>query len=139
MAQVQHALEVSTRGRGMTELSAELRRLVADAGIRTGLAVVFCRHTSCSLVIQENADPSASRDLLAWLDRLAPEHDPAYTHTAEGPDDMPAHLRSVLTSSSESIPIVDGELALGTWQGLFLLEHRRAPHTRRLVVHLSGE
>lgn len=139
MAQVQHALEVATRGRGMTELSAELRRLVADAGIRTGLAVVFCRHTSCSLVIQENADPSASRDLLAWLDRLAPEHDPAYTHTAEGPDDMPAHLRSVLTSSSESIPIVDGELALGTWQGLFLLEHRRAPHTRRLVVHLSGE
>lgn len=139
MAQVQHALEVATRGRGMTELSAELRRLVADAGIRTGLAVVFCRHTSCSLVIQENADPSASRDLLAWLDRLAPEHDPAYTHTAEGPDDMPAHLRSVLTSSSESIPIVNGELALGTWQGLFLLEHRRAPHTRRLVVHLSGE
>jgi len=139
MTTSQHELQVATRGRGMTELSAELRGLVADSGLRTGLAVVFCRHTSCSLVIQENADPSASRDLLAWLDRLAPEHDPAYTHTAEGPDDMPAHLRSVLTSSSESIPIVDGELALGTWQGLFLLEHRRAPHTRRLIVHLSGE
>ncbi|GJM21128.1 MAG: hypothetical protein DHS20C15_10430 [Planctomycetota bacterium] len=139
MTHQQHPLQVETRGRGMTELSAELRDLQRASGITTGLAVVFCQHTSCSLVIQENADPSASRDLLAWLDRLAPEHDPAYTHTAEGPDDMPAHLRAVLTSSSESIPIVDGELALGTWQGLFLLEHRRAPHTRRLIVHLSGE
>ena len=100
--------------------------------------MVFCRHTSASLVIAENADPSAARDLLAWLERLAPDGDPAYTHTSEGPDDMPSHLRSALTRTSETVPILGGRLALGTWQGVFLLEHRIAPQTRRVLVHVSG-
>ncbi len=112
---------------------------VARAGMATGLAVIFCRHTSCSLVIQENADPSARRDLERWLERLAPDGDPSYTHTAEGPDDMPAHLRAAVTKTSETIPVVDGRLALGTWQGLFLAEHRRRAHTRQLVVHVTGQ
>ena len=101
--------------------------------------MVFCRHTSCSLVIQENADPSASRDLMNWLERIAPDGDPHYTHTAEGPDDMPSHLRAAVTKTSETIPVVEGQLALGTWQGLFLAEHRTSPHRRRLVVHVTGE
>ena len=112
--------------------------VVAASGVATGLCVVFCRHTSCSLIIQENAAPSARADLEAWLERLAPDGDPHHTHTAEGPDDMPAHLRAAVTRSSESIPVVDGRLALGTWQGLFLAEHRRAAHRRRLLVHVSG-
>lgn len=139
MKQTQIELSLETPGRGATELTARLERAVAESGIQTGLAVAFCRHTSCSLTIQENADPSALGDLLAWLERLAPDGDLLYAHSAEGPDDMPAHLRSVLTSSSESIPIVSGRLALGTWQGLFLLEHRTRPHRRSIVVHLSGD
>ncbi|RKY17877.1 MAG: YjbQ family protein [Planctomycetota bacterium] len=139
MAQHQRLIEVETSGRGLTELTAEVAAVVADSGVVTGLALVFCQHTSCSLVIQENADPSARADLLAWLGRLAPDGDPAHTHTAEGPDDMPAHLRAAVTSTSETIPVVDGRLALGTWQGLFLAEHRHAPHRRRLVLHVSGE
>jgi len=135
----QDTLEFSTNGRGLVEVSDEVRRVVADAGMSTGLCIVYCRHTSCSLVIQENADPSARRDLEDWLERLAPEGDPRYTHTAEGPDDMPSHLRSAVTKTSESIPVVDGRLALGTWQGLFLAEHRARPHRRSLVVHLLGE
>lgn len=113
--------------------------VVRASRIQTGLVTIFCRHTSCSLLIQENADPSARRDLEAWLERLAPEHDPHYTHTAEGPDDMPAHLRAAVTSASESIPISDGRMALGTWQGIYLAEHRRSPHTRSLVVHVMGD
>ncbi len=103
------------------------------------MCTVFVQHTSASLVIQENADPSARRDLEVFLRRLAPEGDPAYTHTAEGEDDMPAHLRAALTSTSETIPVVDGRLGLGTWQGLFLWEHRSRAPGRRLVVHISGE
>ena len=139
MPQHQALLEVATAGRGLIEIGGLVQRAVDESGIVTGLALVFCQHTSCSLLIQENADPSARADLLAWLDRLAPDGDPAHTHVAEGPDDMPAHLRAVLTSTSETIPVVEGRLALGTWQGLFLAEHRRAPHRRRLVVHVTGE
>ena len=138
MRQVQETLEIRTSGRGLHDVTDGVRRLVAESGIRDGLCVVFCRHTSASLLIQENADPSARADLEAWLERLAPEGDPAYTHTAEGPDDMPSHLRAAITRTSESIPVVGGDLALGTWQGLYLAEHRRRPHHRRLLVHLSG-
>ncbi|MDJ0521001.1 MAG: secondary thiamine-phosphate synthase enzyme YjbQ [Planctomycetota bacterium] len=134
----QEEIEVATRGRGLVEVTGEVRRAARAAGIQTGLCVVYCRHTSCSLVIQENADPSARRDLEAWLERLAPEGDPLYTHTAEGPDDMPSHLRAAVTKTSESVPIVEGGLALGTWQGIFLAEHRARPHRRRLLVHVSG-
>ena len=139
MIQTQQQLEVATAGRGLLELTAELAGLVQRSGVRTGQLTVFCRHTSASLLVHENADPSASTDLLAWLERMAPDGDPSHTHTAEGPDDMPAHLRSVLTTSSLTIPVVDGRLALGTWQGVFLAEHRRRPHRRRLVLHVVGE
>ena len=134
----QDLVRVRTPGRGLHEVTPSIERVVAASGVGTGLCVVHCRHTSCSLLIQENADPSARRDLEAWLERLAPEGDPAYTHTAEGPDDMPAHLRAAVTRSNESIPIRDGRLVLGTWQGLYLAEHRRRPHQRELVVHVTG-
>lgn len=135
----QETLELSTSGRGLTDLTAAVARVVAASGVRTGMCTVFCRHTSASLVIQENADPSAARDLVAWFERIAPDGDPRYTHDAEGPDDMAAHLRSAVTRSSESVPVTGGRLALGTWQGLFLFEHRVAPHRRQVVVHVHGE
>jgi secondary thiamine-phosphate synthase enzyme len=135
----QETIQVASRGRGLIEVTSEVHRVVHESGVQTGLCVVYCRHTSCSLVIQENADPSARRDLETWFERLAPEGDPRYTHTAEGPDDMPSHLRSAVTSTSESIPVVDGQLAFGTWQGLFLAEHRSRPHKRSLVVHVQGD
>ena len=138
MTMHQDSMTLETPGRGLVDVTARVARIVRDAGITTGLCVVFCRHTSCSLVIQENADPSARRDLEAWLERLAPEGDPRYTHTAEGPDDMPSHLRAAVTRTSETIPVVDGDLALGTWQGLFLAEHRAQPHRRTLLVHVQG-
>lgn len=138
MLHLQKELNVSTSGRGLTELSREIASFVQASGIQTGTCLVFCTHTSCSLVIQENADPSASRDLMNWLERIAPDGDPHYTHTAEGPDDMPSHLRSAVTKTSETIPIVGGKLGLGTWQGLFLVEHRTSPHRRRLILHASG-
>jgi secondary thiamine-phosphate synthase enzyme len=134
----QETLEIQTQQRGLVEVSDEVRAVVRRAGLRTGLCIVYCCHTSCSLVIQENADPSARRDLEDWLERLAPENDPRYTHTAEGSDDMPSHLRSAVTNTSETIPIADGAAALGTWQGLFLAEHRARPHRRRLIVHVQG-
>lgn len=112
-------------------------RVVSASGVQAGLCVVFCKHTSCSLLIQENADPAVRDDLLDWLERLAPDGDSRYTHTAEGPDDMPAHLRGAVTKTSETIPVVDGRLALGTWQGIFLAEHRHSAHRRQLVVHVS--
>lgn len=135
----QERLEVRTDGRGLVDIGHGVAEAVARSGVETGLAVVFCRHTSASLVVQENADPSAARDLLAWFERLAPDGDPRYTHTAEGPDDMPSHLRAAVTRTSETIPVTDGRLALGTWQGLFLFEHRTAGHRRTLVVHVHGE
>ncbi len=126
-----------TNGQGLYEITDEVERQVARAGIDEGLCTLFIQHTSASLVIQENAAPSARRDLENWMNRLAKEGDPLYTHTSEGPDDMPAHIKAALTQTSLSIPIVDGELALGTWQGVFLWEHRRAPKRRRLVVHIG--
>lgn len=131
-------LSIETRGRGLVEITDRVEAEVARAGAREGLCTVFVRHTSASLTIQENADPSARHDLEAWLDRLVPEHDPAYTHTAEGPDDMPSHIKAALTDVSLSIPILAGRLALGTWQGIYLWEHRSRPHTRSVVVSILG-
>jgi len=134
----QQILRVPTRGVGLHEISDEVAAVVGKSGIRTGSCHVFVQHTSASLLIQENADPSARRDLERWFDRQVPENDPAYTHTAEGPDDMPSHIRAALTSVSELLPIIDGRLGLGTWQGIYLFEHRRRPHTRSVVVHAWG-
>jgi secondary thiamine-phosphate synthase enzyme len=134
----QERLEVPTGGRGLVDVSRRVAEVAARAGVETGLAVVYCRHTSASLLIQENADPSAARDLLAWFERLAPDGDPRHTHTAEGPDDMPSHLRAAVTRTSETIPVEGGRLGLGTWQGLYLFEHRAAAHVRTLVVHVHG-
>jgi secondary thiamine-phosphate synthase enzyme len=139
MHQHQEELRLATPGRGLVDLTAQVRQVVGRAEVNTGQVTVFCQHTSASLVVQENADPSARSDLMAWLARIAPEQDPSYTHTAEGPDDMPSHLRAAVTSTSETIPVLEGDLALGTWQGLFLLEHRDVPHTRNLIVHVVGE
>jgi len=111
---------------------------VKRAGITRGMVNVFCQHTSCSLVIMENADPSARKDLEAWLNRLVPENDPHFEHTLEGPDDMPSHIKMALTRTSETIPFADGRLLLGTWQGIFLWEHRRSPHTRSVVLTFLG-
>lgn len=138
MAVHQTTLTIRTRGKGTQEITAEVARALRASGLQQGVATVFCQHTSCSLVLMENADPSARRDLEAWLDRLVPEDDPHFTHTLEGPDDMPSHIRMALTRSSESIPFADGQLLLGTWQGIFLWEHRRAPHARTLVLTFVG-
>jgi len=137
--QHQASITVRTRGRGLVDVTPEVQAAVRASGVRTGLAVVFCRHTSCSLVIQENADPGARRDVERFLERLAPEGDPAYEHVAEGLDDAPSHLRSAVTRTSESIPVAGGVLALGTWQALWLCEHRVRPHARTLLVHVTGE
>jgi secondary thiamine-phosphate synthase enzyme len=131
-------LSVQTRGQGLYEITRAVREQVLNAQIKEGLCTVFVRHTSASLVIQENADPSAKRDLERWLARLVPEGDPFYTHDTEGPDDMPAHIRAALTATSLSIPIVDGELALGTWQGVYLWEHRRRGSQRELILHIGS-
>ncbi len=126
-----------TRGEGLYEITTTVADHVADAGVSEGLCTLFIAHTSASLVIQENADPSARRDLENWMKRLVPPNDPHFTHTAEGPDDMPSHIKSALTQTSLSIPVVGGRLALGTWQGIFLWEHRTSPKRRRLVLHVS--
>jgi secondary thiamine-phosphate synthase enzyme len=139
MLQAQETLEVATRGRGFHDLTRDVERIVRESGVRTGLCVVFCAHTSASLVIQENADPTARADVMRRLERLAPDGDPMHEHDAEGPDDSAAHQRSALTRTSETIPVSDGRLALGTWQGLYLIEHRTAAHRRRIVVHVQGE
>jgi secondary thiamine-phosphate synthase enzyme len=138
MKVVQHALEVSTRGRGLYDVTATVAEVVRRAGVSTGLCSVFLQHTSASLLVQENADPAVLRDLEQWLSRLAPEDPHAYEHDAEGPDDMPAHLRSAVTRTSETVPVRDGTLALGTWQALYVWEHRRAPHRRTLLVTVMG-
>jgi len=138
MKQHQETLFISAPGKGLHEVTVEVSDTVGRAGITTGVCLVFLAHTSASLVIQENADPSARHDLEHWFDRAAPEGDPAYRHTAEGPDDMPSHIRAALTSTSETIPVVEGSLGLGTWQGLYLFEHRRRPGKRRLIVHVWG-
>ena len=128
-----------TPGAGLQEITEAVAREVTRSGFTQGVATVFCQHTSCSLVIMENADPSARRDLEAWLDRLVPADDPHFEHTLEGPDDMPSHIKMALTRTSETIPFAQGRLLLGTWQGIFLWEHRRHPHQRSLVVTIIGE
>ncbi|NNE44174.1 MAG: YjbQ family protein [Gemmatimonadetes bacterium] len=135
----QHEIVVNPDGPGLLEVTRAVREAVHESGIRTGLAHVFIRHTSASLLIQENADPSARRDLEASFALLAPENAPHYTHVHEGPDDMPSHIRAALTSTSETVPVMDGDLALGTWQGLYLFEHRRHPGRRRILVTVTGE
>lgn len=131
-------LTVPTAGRGLYEITAPVRAAVQGAGISDGLCTIFVQHTSASLIIQENADPSVKSDLERWLERLVPENDPLYTHDSEGPDDMPAHIKASLTATSLSVPIDGSDLALGTWQGIYLWEHRTAPHERRVIVHIAG-
>ena len=135
----QEDLQIATQGRGSTHITAEVERIVAASGIRTGLCHVFVAHTSASLMLCENADPSVRRDLAYFLARLAPDGDPAYEHSLEGPDDMAAHLRTILTHSDLTIPVRGGRCALGTWPGIFLLEHRTHPHHRRVTVTVQGE
>jgi secondary thiamine-phosphate synthase enzyme len=128
---------VETRGQGLHEITATVQSLLRDSKVGEGLCTIFVRHTSASLLIQENADPSAKRDLERWIARLVPEGDPFYKHDAEGPDDMPAHIRAALTATSLSIPIANEKLALGTWQGIYLWEHRRRGSRRDLVLHIG--
>ena len=135
----QKTLEFRTRGRGTTEITAEVARAVAESGISKGLCTVFLQHTSASLILCENADPDVRRDLETILARLAPDGDAAYRHDTEGPDDMAAHARSILTSNSFTIPVADGRLLLGTWQGMYLWEHRLASQSRSLVVTVMGD
>jgi len=132
------ALSIKVPGKGLHEITGEVLAVISGSGMREGLCTLFLQHTSASLVIQENADPAARRDLERWLNRLVPEGDPLYTHTEEGPDDMPAHIKAALTATSLSIPLLDGALGLGRWQGIYLWEHRRFPSHRHLLVHLSG-
>ncbi len=138
MRQHQEALAIETRGLNLVEFTRDVARIVKASAIETGVAHVFCRHTSASLLIQENADPDVQRDLLAFFKRLVPDGDPLFIHRAEGPDDMPAHVKSALTQTSLTIPIANGRMMLGTWQGLYLFEHRTQPHTRQIIVHILG-
>lgn len=139
MRQAHHSLEVRTRGKGLTEITREVARWLAGEAIETGLLTIFCRHTSASLIVQENADPDVQTDLLAYFERIAPQDEGRYVHRSEGPDDMPAHIRAALTQTSLSVPVAGGRMALGTWQGIYLFEHRRAPHRREVVLHVIGE
>lgn len=138
MRQISTTLEIRSSGRGLFEFTHELRAFVRGAGIRAGLLTVFCRHTSASLLIQENADADVRHDLDVFFARLSPDGQPGWRHHNEGPDDMSAHIRSALTQTSIGIPLVGGELALGTWQGIFLWEHRTRPHRRAVVLQLIG-
>lgn len=130
-------IRITTSGQGLHEITQDVAAVVTSASLSGGLCTVLVQHTSASLVIQENADPSARRDLELWLDRLVPENDPLYTHTMEGVDDMPAHIKSALTTTSLSIPVIDGQLALGTWQGIYLWEHRHRGSRRQLAIHVG--
>lgn len=133
-----YTLKVSVGRQGLYEITHKVVDVLAGSGLDEGLVTLFVRHTSASLLIQENADPSVQRDLEHWLNRLVPEGDELYTHTAEGPDDMPAHIKSALTATSLSIPLVEGKLALGTWQGIFLWEHRHHRGDRQIIVNVTG-
>jgi secondary thiamine-phosphate synthase enzyme len=130
---------VHTHGKGTSEITSQIAAIVSRATIQNGTVTVFVRHTSASLVIMENADPSARRDLEVFFEKLVPENTPWFIHTLEGPDDMPSHIRMALTRTSEVIPIIDGRMTLGTWQGIFLFEHRSRPHTRQIAVSVIGE
>ncbi len=132
-------IEMNLSGKGTCEITAEVAGGLLESGLRDGVATVFVRHTSCSLVLMENADASARRDLERFMEDLVPEDYPHFTHTYEGPDDMPSHIKMTLTRSSESIPFADGQLLLGTWQGVFLWEHRSAPHHRKVICSYVGE
>ena len=135
----QQELGITTRGRGTYDISDRVQEAVRASGIRTGICHVFIRHTSASLMLSENADPAVRRDLETFMARLVPDGDPMFTHDAEGPDDMPSHVRSILTQSDLNLPISDGRCALGTWQGVFLWEHRSAGHQRQILLTISGE
>ena len=139
MRQASGALSVRTRGRGLVDITAEVRRWLEAQSILTGLLTLFCTHTSASLLIQENASPAVRSDIEAFFERLAPEDESLYEHADEGPDDMPAHLRTALTQVQLTIPVVGGQLTLGTWQAIYLFEHRRRPHERRVALHVLGE
>jgi secondary thiamine-phosphate synthase enzyme len=139
MAVFTKELEFHTSGKGTYEISCEVEQVVEQSNIRYGTVTIFVKHTSASLVLMENADPSARRDLEAFFDKLVPEDANYFTHTCEGPDDMPSHIRMALTRSSEVIPVHERRMMLGTWQGIFLFEHRRAPHDRRIVVTVMGD
>jgi len=132
-------LQVETKGRGTYDLSSDVQRVVAASGIGTGMCHVFICHTSASLMLYENADPDVMRDLETFMSRQAPDGDPMFTHNSEGPDDMPAHVRSILTQSDLNLPVSGGRCALGTWQGVYLWEHRHAPHSRRVIVTVQGD
>ena len=132
-------LELRTKSKGLYEITNDVQAKIDTCGVRNGTVTVFVQHTSCSVVVMENADPTARRDLEVFFDRLVPEDADYFTHGSEGSDDMPSHIRMVLTRTSETIPIVDGKMQLGTWQGVFLFEHRRAPHRRRVSVTIIGE
>ncbi len=133
------SLTLRTGGKGTYEITAEIERELSQSGFQEGTVTVFCRHTSCSLVIMENADPSARRDLEMFMEKLVPKGDPDFIHTLEGPDDMPSHIKMALTRTAEVIPFYDGKLALGTWQGVFLWEHRASSHNRNIVLSFAGE
>jgi secondary thiamine-phosphate synthase enzyme len=135
----QTVLEIRTSGRGFVDVTARVQDVVRKSGIEMGMCLVFCRHTSASLLIQENYDPKVRADLLGWLARIAPDGDPRHSHVDEGPDDMPSHVRSAITKTSESVPVGGGSLLLGSWQAIYLVEHRLAGHVRSLVVHVSGD
>jgi secondary thiamine-phosphate synthase enzyme len=139
MRQLHHTFEIATRSQGLYDFTAEVVNWINASGLRDGLLTLFVRHTSASLIVQENADPDVQGDLQRFLTRLVPEGDPIYRHTQEGPDDMPAHIRAVLTSTQLSIPVRSGRLVLGVWQGIYLFEHRRAGHRREVAAHLLGE
>lgn len=139
LKQFQTEFTVETEGQGLIDITWEVVRAVANAEIATGIAHIFIRHTSASLLIQENADPDVQRDFAAFFRRLVPEGDPLFVHMSEGPDDMPAHVRAALTATNLSVPVGQGRPLLGTWQGIFLFEHRLAPHRRHVIVHVIGE
>lgn len=139
MRQATHRLQIATRGRGLHEITEKVSGWVTASGIATGLLTLFIRHTSASLLVQENADPQVQRDLERFLARLVPDGDPLFEHTLEGPDDMPAHVRAALTQTQISVPVADGRLALGAWQGIYLYEHRRRGSQREVALHLFGE
>jgi len=132
-------VEIRTNGKGLYEITDEIQAKIDRCGVRSGMVTVFVQHTSCSLIIMENADPTARRDLEEFFERLIPEDADYFTHGSEGSDDMPSHIRMVLTRTSETVPIVDGKMQLGTWQGIFLFEHRRAPHRRKVSITIIGE
>jgi secondary thiamine-phosphate synthase enzyme len=136
--QLQSHLDIATKGQGLYEITNPVTKIIASSRIGQGLLTLFCRHTSCSLLINENADPDVRHDLEAFMKRLVPEGDPHFIHTLEGPDDMSAHIKTALTATSLSIPIAGGRLMLGTWQGIYLFEHRKAPHRREVVLHILG-